>query len=342
MFDNGFEELKEFDTHKNIITIFSKKYNIKGYIAVHRASSRIPSFGATRVIDYQKDIDAVNDVLRLAKLMSYKSAMAELPYGGAKAVLTSIDKSKDAFKEYGRIISSLRGLFVTGADMGVSVSDVKQMRKTSQYIVGSTSNPVRYTVEGVYIALLASLNFTNINQTNLKVAIQGLGATGSGLLAKVSEIADTVYVADLDALKVKKALKFKNVIAVSPNEIFEKEVDVIMPCALGNSINKKNINSIKASIVCGSANNQLESVKIGSMLHRKKILYAPDYVINAGGLIAVADEYENNNHRVKRVQYKIKVIKKNINKIYAKSKFHNRPTNIVSDKIAESRFNGIA
>lgn len=339
--NEGYIAYSEFKDHKSIIFINSQKHNIKGYIAIHRASSTIPSFGATRYTDYESDKEAVEDVLRLSKLMSYKSAMAELPYGGAKAVLLSIDNTKAAFKEYGNIVASLRGLFVTGADVGITIDNVKQMRRTSQYIVGTNSNPVRFTVEGVKLAFNQCLKTKGLAKKDLCISIQGLGATGSGILEKVSPFAKEIFVSDIDESKLKIATKYKNVTVVSADEIYSKEVDVFMPCALAHAVNHKNVNNLKTKIIVGSANNQLEDQEVGDILHKKGILYAPDYIVNAGGLIAVADEYEHGNHRIKRVQYKLKVITKNVKKVFQKSKLYSRATNRVADAIAESRFNGI-
>jgi len=341
MLAEGFERYSEFQQHKALITFSSRIHSIRGYIAIHRASARVPSFGATRIHSYKDDNDAINDALRLAKLMSYKSAMAELPYGGAKAVITQIDKSKEAFRDYGSIVDTLRGLFVTGADVGVSVDDVKQMRRSSNYIVGTTSNPVRYTVEGVCIALDETIHEVGARKNELTIAIQGIGATGSGILESIHPHVKKIYITDVDEKKLTKYKGFDNVEIVSSDSLLCLPVDVLMPCALAHSINKKTIKSLQTKMIVGSANNQLESEEMAFILHKKNILYAPDYVVNAGGLIAVTDEYVHSNHRIRRIQKKLNVISRNMQKIFRRSKQYDLPTAVVANRIAEKRFNDI-
>lgn len=338
--------LPEYNGHKGVFSIADKKSGLKGFIAIHKANKDISAFGATRVVEYPSEKDALKDALRLARLMSYKSAMAGLPYGGGKAVLFPQKdvRNKDFFKKYARRISVLRGSFVTGADVGVSLDDVKVMRKHSPFIVGTHSNPVRFTSLGVFYALqVAAKNvFGNSSFSNKSIAIQGVGATGSELIKHIYPLFKKIYVADLDLKKLKNIkIKFPKIVITNSNKISKLEVDVFSPCAMYHSINSKNIDKIKARIVCGSANNQLETSEIGKKLFEKNILYCPDYVVNAGGLIAVADEYEHKNHRVKRVKKKLNIVKSNLRKIIKLSKSRKLPTNDIADLLAEKRFNSI-
>ncbi len=344
MFDlKSLSELEEFDNHKLVTFVFDKESGLQGFIAIHRGNGKHPSFGATRLWDYNSEESALRDALRLSRTMSYKAAIAGLKYGGAKAALLKnghINRDK-LLKSYAERVNFLSGHFVTGTDVGISDTDVKKMRRRSKFFVGVKTNPARYTGLGVYFALQACLKerFGDETMLDKSIAIQGLGKTGSELLKLVYQESSKIYVTDLnkDTLRNIKKL-FPKVIIVSPDKIHFLKADVFSPCALYHTINKANVEELQFKIICGSANNQLESDSLADELYRMKILYAPDFVVNAGGLISVVDEYEYGNFRVKRVVKRVEVIKTNIKKIIRKSKRTGRSTDKIARELAEKTF----
>jgi leucine dehydrogenase len=336
--------IQEFDNHKLITHFYDNRSGLHGFIAIHRGNGRHPSFGATRLWDYSTEQEALKDALRLSRAMSYKAAISGLKYGGAKAVLIkngNINKEK-FLRSYAEKVNFLSGNFITGTDVGISDDDVKKMRRRSKYFVGIKTEPARYTGLGVYYALEACManKFGETNLNGKSIAIQGVGKTGSELLKLVYDRAAKVYVADIDKQLLKKIkVRFPKVITVDPQRIHLTKVDIFAPCALNHVINEHTISKLKCSIICGSANNQLENESLSEALRVMGIVYAPDFVANAGGLISVVDEYEYGNYRIKRVQKRIKIIKKNMNKILSESKQKSFSTDKVARGIAQKTFN---
>lgn len=342
--NNDINKLKEFDDHKLVSYIFDKKSGLQGYIAIHRGNTKHPAFGATRYWNYSSQEDALKDALRLSRAMSYKAAMAMLPYGGAKAVLRNRQEingqKKPLLRAYANSVNYLGGHFITGTDVGISGKDVKYMCRYSKYFVGTKTDPARYTALGVFFAIeiCAKEVFANKPLSNLTFSIKGIGKTGYELLKLIYKQSRCVYVADVDEGKLIKAKKdFPNVSIVNPNKIHSMPVDFYCPCALGKCINQKNIKELKCAVIAGSANNQLEDPGIGRALHKLGILYAPDFVVNAGGLISVVDEYENGNYRVGRTTKRVEVVKQNMMQVLKTSKKDNKPTSVVADELARTR-----
>jgi len=343
-----FENLEEFDNHRLISFVYDPKTQLRGFIAIHRGGS-IPAFGATRFWHYAEESLALKDAIRLARLMSYKSAMAGLAYGGAKGVIFAAEnytpeEKENLIRAYAKKVNMLGGSFVTGSDVGLNDDDVKIMAQESTYIVGTECDPVKYTVRGVYAGILESLKsvFGTDSLRGRTIAIQGLGKTGWGLLELVAKDAEKVHVFDIDEKKVKAAKeKFPNVVPVSEEELISLTVDIFSPCALGGTVSLSNAEKLQCKIIAGSANNQLENQEAGRKLFEKGILYAPDYIINAGGLIAVVDEYDNHGTDEERVMKQVERIRPTLAKVLAKSKEDARPVSDVADEIAESIFNTI-
>lgn len=340
------KQFKSFDHHKFVIPLYNDTGKILGFIAIHRGNDAAPAFGATRIWHYSSLKEALNDVLQLSRLMSYKSALAGLPYGGAKAVLLngflSKHERKSLIKAYAQKVNFLRGGFITGADLGVEGIDLKLMKNTSKYIVGVSTDPVKYTVLGVYSGIQACLYevFGSESLHNRSFAIQGVGKTGKALLELLYKDAKKIIICDVNEKRILQVIKkYPRVEVVPPAEIFKQEVDVYCPCALGNVITHKNIKDLRAKIICGSANNQLENDKIGELLFKRNILYAPDYVVNAGGLIAVVEEYEKPQISEERISKKVSDIKRKLKHIIEVSKKSKVPTNIIANEMAEKIFN---
>ncbi len=339
----NFESHPDFDDHKLIQFIYDRETGLKGVIAIHKGGFKNPTFGATRLWRYKTEFDALKDALRLSKTMSYKSALAGLNYGGSKAVLMSTQHAnsisrKAFFKKYAEFVNLLSGRFVTGADLGVEEADVRLMSSVSPHIVGLRYDPVKYTALGVYYSIKICLKavFGKKSLQGKTFAIQGLGKTGIELLKLIYFNAGKIYVSDISSARVLCIKqKFPKVEIVKPAEIHKQKVDVFSPCALGNAINFKNISSLSCRIIAGSANSQLEDKEVGEVLHKRGILYAPDYVINAGGLICVVDEYEHKEYDEERLRAKVIKIQKTLSSIIEKSKKSKRATNTIADEIAE-------
>jgi len=357
--DFSYGKLKEYDNHKAIVSFFEPKSQLKAFVAIHRGGLFLPSFGATRIWKYSVELDAIKDSLRLSRGMSYKSALAGLPYGGAKAVIClpsqhmNLSERNTLIKTYAKYTNYLNGHFITGADVGVDEDDLKLMASNSHSIVGIHSDPVKFTVLGVFYAIQVCLKeITNTNDISGKsFAIQGLGKTGMGLLRLIAPVAGKVYVSDIDNTKTLAAKKeFSNIEIVKYSEIHKQTVDIFSPCALSNIINLRTVSKLHCKAIVGSANSQLQNAHLGELLFKLGILYAPDYVINAGGLITVADEYENrkkdsntprqknNDLNEERVKKKVLKIKDKLHLIIERSKRRHKAPNIIADEMAESIF----
>ncbi len=338
------KNLPEFDGHHSVISIKDPNTGLKGFIAFHKNSKYIPSFGATRIWKYKNEKEAIRDALRLSKLMSYKSAMAGLKYGGAKATIIKNEKySKDKMLEkYAKELNKLSGRFITGADVGIDLNDVKNMKTVSRYIVGVNSNPAKYTALGIFVSMetLCKEVFGTSHIKGRTFAIQGAGTIGHEFLKLIYKKAKKIYISDTNTERTKFIKKlFPKVTIITPDKIQKQLVDIYMPCALSHSLNKRTLKDLRCKIIVGAANNQLESKKIGNEIHNKGILYGPDYVVNSGGLISVVDEYENKDFNAKRIEKKVRNIKNTLKKIVANSKKENRPPAEVADMMAEKIIN---
>ncbi|MDP3901879.1 MAG: Glu/Leu/Phe/Val dehydrogenase dimerization domain-containing protein [bacterium] len=336
------EKLVEYDNHHKVVFLNDSNIGLKGFIGIHRKNKKFPSFGATRLWPYSSQLEAIKDVLRLSKLMSYKAAMAGLPYGGAKAVISgSVPKSSALLKAYAERVNLLEGLFITGSDIGLTQADVKTMSRTSPFMVGSKIDPTEFTGLGLFYGLEAALRevFGEKDVTETNFAIAGLGKVGSEFLKLIysDNSNQKIFVSDIDKDKVKSIEKrFPKVIAISPSKIHEQRVDVYSPCAMSGILNNKTIKELRCQIVLGGANNQLANDKAGELLYRSGILYAPDYVVNAGGLISVVSEYENKINK-KLIINRVKMIKKTLGDIFVKSSKMRKSTDFIADSMARAK-----
>ncbi|MBU0570250.1 amino acid dehydrogenase [Patescibacteria group bacterium] len=341
--------LPEFDNHKLVTYFIDKVTGLEGYIAIHRGNRKCPSFGATRFWNYSSKSDALKDVLRLSKMMSYKATMAGLGCGGAKAVIIKNGKTllnrRDLFRSYAEKVNYFGGKFVTGADVGVTREDILVMRKVSPHFVGIKVEPVRFTALGLLYSIEACLKeiYGSENLENRSIAIQGSGKVGSELLNLLYSKIKNIYMTDINEKTLSSVKKnFPKVKIVHSKDIHTKRVDIFSPCALSNCLNQKTIPQLKCKIIVGGANNQLETESDGKLLHKLGILYAPDYVVNAGGLISVYDEYEYGNSKVKRVTEKVKKIGDTLEKIINESKKMRKTTISIADKMAKRTINSLS
>jgi leucine dehydrogenase len=336
----GLQDNSEFDNHVITACIHDDKTGVHGYISIHRGGLKRPAFGATRFWKYDSDKVAIKDVLRLSRIMTYKSALADCGFGGAKSVLcipkTTYNR-RQLLLQYAKLINYFSGHFQTGADVGITKDDIKLMKTKCPHFVGVKYDPVNWTLDGLMVSIKTCLKeiFGSDDLSLRSFAIQGLGKTGVGLLINIYNQAQKIIISDINNARMTEIKKkFPKVTCVDAGDILKQKVDLLSPCALGNILNKSTVNKIYAKIICGSANCQLENQKIGEFIWKSGILYAPDYIVNAGGLISVVDEYKFPHISHKRVRDKIKTIGSTLSKIIYTSKKRQTATNIIADEIA--------
>lgn len=344
------EDLPEFDNHRLITFLYDTESDLRGYIAIHRGGIARPAFGATRLWHYNSESEALKDVLRLSKIMSYKAALAGLKYGGAKGVIiaspttrTSQKNKNLLLRSYAQRVNYLGGNFITGTDAGLNLQDLKVMQKETTFMIGLYSNPEEFTALGLFYSIQTCLKeiFGTEEIKGRSFAIQGLGKVGVELLKLVYNESSRVFVADIDEVRVKNIKRmFPEVQVVKVTGIHKQAVDVFSPCALNNSLSHENISYLRCKIIVGSTNNQLVSNNIGELLYKLDILYAPDYVVNAGGFISVIDEYENNSFNHGRARKSVANIKRNLQNIFSKSREERKSPYSVANEMAEKIFNG--
>jgi len=345
---------REFDNHQQIAFFNDKKTGLKAIIAVHNTNLG-PALGGCRMWPYATDEEALTDVLRLSKGMTYKSALANLKLGGGKAVIIGdprTEKSDDLLYAMGDFIEGLGGRYITAEDSGTSVPDILKISQRTSYISGvdKASNhggdPSPSTAYGLFVSLREAVTYKlkRGNLEGLKVAIQGLGNVGYRLAEYLHKAGAELYVSDIVQANVDRAVRELNATAVAGEQIFSLDVDVFSPCALGAAINDQSIEQLKASIVAGAANNQLATTAHGQILHDRGVLYAPDYVVNAGGIVDVCyqrkmlnSDYSAENY-VTDLAAKVEGIGATLKEIFVRSEAEDVPTFVVADRIAEERF----
>lgn len=344
--------LLEFDNHEKVVRLEDPSVGLVGYIAIHRIHPKYPALGATRLWGYVSEEDALRDALRLAQLMTYKSLLAGLPYTGAKAALFITPKilesqeNRDAFfRAYAREVNKLEGKFVTGTDVGVSNDDLTIMSKESPHMIGHGVDSGYFTALGVKAGIEVALQkvFGSSDLSKRTFAIQGLGKTGLSLLKLLYKESFKIFVADVDPKTVSYVkFHFPNVEVVDSTVIHAQDVDVFSPCALSHSLTEVTVPELRCAIVAGSANNQLETKEVGELLRKRGILYAPDFVINAIGLISVVDQFENGSYFSKnRILKKIDDIRSSLGSIFDASRAEHKATNIVAGEIGKQRLDDL-
>jgi leucine dehydrogenase len=321
------------------------KTGLEAIVAIH--DSRLgPALGGCRFIEYENEEAALVDAIRLARGMSYKAAIAGLPHGGGKSVIIRPRKEFDRaalFTAFGRFLEELSGRYITAEDSGTSVEDMEVIRSVTKHVTGikpergGGGDPSPFTALGVRRGIEACAKFAlgRTSLEGLRVAIQGVGHVGYHLCRELHLLGAKLIVADVDPLKAERAQREFGAVVVSLDEIFTVECDVFAPCALGSALNDQTIPALRCTIVAGAANNQLAEPRHGSDLMQRGILYAPDYAINGGGLVNVAQEYAGYDAKVSRE--KVLRIYDTILEISERSKSAMVPTSVVADRMAEER-----
>ncbi len=334
---------KDFDGHQEVVFCADKASGLRAIIALHN-TNRGPAMGGCRMWPYPSDDAALEDVLRLSRGMTYKAAMADLPLGGGKSVIIGdprTGKSEALLLAMGHFVDSLGGRYVVAEDVGMTVDDVDVMRRATRHAAGvsdGAGNPSPATAYGVFLGIRAAVKYKmgRDNLAGVRVAVQGIGSVGASLCKYLTEDGAGVYAADIDQQAVDRVVGDYGSIAVGPDEIFRLAVDVFAPCALGAVINDATVPQIKAVIVAGAANNQLAEDCHGQALMDRGILYAPDYVINAGGLIDIAAE--GPGYSFEKALKDCERIGPTLSEIFQLAAREGKPTNAVADRMAEERF----
>jgi len=339
--------MKLFDTlaemgHEEIVMCSDPSVGYKGILAVH--STKLgPALGGTRYWQYATDEEAITDALRLSRGMTYKNAVAGLHLGGGKSIIIGDNKTKDRekiFRAHGRFVESLGGRYITAEDVGTSTKDMAYVQMETKHVAGlagKSGDPSPVTAHGVFRAVQASANrkWGSDSLEGKTIAIQGCGSVGSYLAGELHQAGAKLIVSDIDAAKVAKVSKATGAKIVEGDAIFSVDADIFSPCALGGIINDKTIPKLKVQIVAGGANNQLLEERHGDELERRGILYAPDYVANAGGVINVYGEVAGWD--VQRALDEADNIYDTILKVFDIAEAKHIPTYEAADRLAELR-----
>jgi leucine dehydrogenase len=332
----------DFDEHEQVSFFYDKETNLKAIIAIH-STLRGPALGGCRIWPYAEEFLAIKDALRLSQAMTYKAALADLPFGGGKAIIIGAayqEKPAALLRAFGKCIENLNGRYITAEDVGTSVKDLDTISETTSFAGGTlkgSGDPSPLTALGIYEGMRAAA-LHRLGQSSLqgiKVAIQGLGHVGCHLCKLLTQAGAELIVADIRPKCVEQIVKEFKAKAVSSEDIYDVEADIFAPCGLGAVINDTTIPRLKFSIIAGSANNQLENPIHGKILSDKNILYAPDYVINAGGIINIS--YEGPSYEVDKVKIHVRKIYDTLLNIFHKSNELHLPTSEVADQMARER-----
>lgn len=344
-----FDEIAKKD-HEQVVFCYNKEANLKAIIGIHNTTLG-PALGGTRMWMYASETDALIDVLRLSRGMTYKAAVAGLNLGGGKAVIIGDphkDKTESMFRSFGRFVDGLAGRYITAEDVGTSVEDMEWVRMETKYVtgidkaLGGSGDPSPFTAYGVYVGMKACMKELTGSDSLVgkKVAVQGAGHVAKYVCEHLAKEGAKIYITDIYDEKAKSVIAETKAEYVHPEKIYDVDADIFCPCALGAIINDETIPRMKFKIIAGGANNQLaDENKHGKILMEKGIIYAPDYAINAGGLINVANELEG--YHPERAMKQAGQIYDTIQTILAISKQHKIPTHEASNKLAEDRIRTI-
>jgi len=343
--------MKLFDTiagmgHEQVVLCHDPAAGYRGIIAIH-STVLGPALGGTRFWNYASDDEAVIDALRLARGMTYKNAVAGLNLGGGKSVIIGDNKTTDReliFRAHGRFVDSLGGRYITAEDVGTSTADMDYVHmetKSVSGLAGRSGDPSPVTAHGVFRAIQASAKerWGSDDVANKTVSVQGCGHVGYYLAKELHEAGAKLIVTDIDADRVKRVVKDFSAKAVKTDEIYGQKAHIFAPCALGAIVNDKTLPQLKVEIVAGAANNVLHEEKHGDVLEKKGILYAPDYVANAGGVINVYGELAGWTSA--RALRKADEIYDTVLKVFSIAKADKIPTYEAADRLAEQRIRAV-
>lgn len=335
----------EFDGHERVEWIHDRRTGLRAIIALHH-TGRGPALGGCRMWPYGSGAEALRDVLRLSRGMSFKAAMACLPLGGGKAVIlgrSPEDKTPALLAAMGRAVDALGGHYIIAEDVGMTEADMLRFRQETAHVTGlpvaegGYGDPSPHTARGVLAGIRAALRHRRGSGSleGVRVAVQGLGQVGRHLCRLLADAGARLVVADLDAAVVRRTVAELGAEATAPEAIYDAEVEVLAPCALGAVLDDGTVGRLRAAIVAGAANNQLAEARHGRALAERGILYAPDYVINAGGLICVAAEALGEARD--RVDDRIDGIGETLRGVFESAARAGLPTGDMADRLAAAR-----
>lgn len=344
-----FGYLEKYD-YEQVVLCHDRASGLKAIIAIHDTTLG-PALGGARMWTYATEDAALEDALRLARGMTYKNAAAGLNLGGGKTVIIGdpkTEKNEEMFRALGRFIQGLNGRYITAEDVGTTVSDMDLIYEETNFVTGvspafgSSGNPSPVTAYGVYLGMKAAAKevYGDAALGGRTIAVQGLGNVAYTLCDYLHKEGAKLIVTDINKAAVERAVMDFGAEAVAPASIYKQQADIFAPCALGAIMNDETIPQLQVKIIAGSANNQLAESRHGQMLHESGILYAPDYVINAGGVINVADELYGYNRE--RAMKRVETIYDSLLKIFAISKEQNIPTYKAANRLAEERIARVA
>lgn len=331
-------DLPDFDEHEQVVFISDKKSGLKGIIAIHNTQLG-PAVGGCRLWNYANDEAALTDALRLSKGMTYKNAMAGLSMGGGKSVIIGDPKtikSPELFEAFGEQLNNLAGRYFSAEDVNITTNDIAIANKVTPYVTGTegkSGNPAPFTALGTFLGIKAAVSFKlgKDELTNLTVSVQGLGSVGYELCRLLHQAGANLIVTDINRDAMHQAALEFGATLVDLDEIYAQEVDVYAPCALGATINDQTLAVLKTKIIAGCANNQLADNSFDLKLHNSNILYAPDYVINAGGIINISFE---DNYDISDATNKVEEIYHTLTHVFYEAKKQGKPTGEIADEIA--------
>lgn len=350
MSNKVFELMKDLE-HEQVVFCHDPHSNLKAIIAIHNTTLG-PALGGTRMWNYASDDEAVVDALRLSRGMTYKAAISGLNLGGGKAVIIGDPslKSEALWRRYGKFVDSLNGKYITAEDVNTSAADMEFIHLETNHVtgipeyMGGSGDPSPFTAYGVFVGMkaCAQKHWGNDSLSGKKVLVQGVGHVGQYLVGHLTEAGAKVYITDINQARIQETTNKYKVEFIEPERMLDLELDIYAPCALGATLNDESIPLLKCPIIAGAANNQLAVEKIhGRQLIEKGILYAPDFLINAGGLINVAAEAGGSYNREK-VTKDVEKIYQRILDIFALSENENITTQEAAMKIAQNRIDDIA
>ncbi len=337
----------EYDAHERLVFCHDQASGLNAIIAIH-STALGPAAGGCRMWKYANDEEALTDALRLSRGMSYKNALAEIRFGGGKAVIIGDalrDKTAAMFRAFGRAVDQQAGDYITAEDVGVRVADMEEVATQTRFVSGLSQrgsaaggDPSPWTARGVFVGIHEAVahHLGTDSLQGVRVAVQGLGGVGYHLCQRLHQAGALLTVADINAERCQRVASEFAATVVSTDDIVSADVDVLAPCALGAVINERSLGTITASVVAGAANNQLATPEDGEQLRSANILYVPDYVINAGGIISAEGEYYGDVSEAE-VAAQVDAIGPRLRAIFLEASATDTGTHVIADALAQSR-----
>jgi leucine dehydrogenase len=340
-------DLEGFASHERVLHVHDSASGLRAIIAIH-STALGPACGGCRLWTYDSASEALTDALRLSQGMSYKNALAGVPFGGGKAVIlgpVAPERRSAVLSAFGRAVHTLAGDYVTAEDVGVGVRDMEVIATQTPFVSGLAArkggaggDPSPYTARGVRCGIEAAAEHAlgRSDLEGLRVAVQGLGRVGGNLCRELAERGARLVVADLDGARVEQVCDELAAEPAGVGTVLLSEVDLVAPCALGSAITPEVARQLRARVVAGAANNQLATPEAGRILHERRIAYAPDYLINAGGIILIAGEYFGDAD-AGRIEAAVDRIGERTRSVLHRSATSGRPTHTIVDEMAQAR-----